>query len=162
MELYLLRHGIAEDHSPTGKDADRSLTEEGRKKLRETLKAVANAGVTVRSIVSSPYLRAPQTAEIAKDVLGFQDELVLSNALTPDGDPQDVWQEIRSDYRGADCVMLTSHEPLMSRCTGYLLGTPELLIDFKKGAVVRIDMDQFGVKPRGILRWMLTPKLAGA
>jgi phosphohistidine phosphatase len=162
MELYLLRHGIAEDDSPTGKDADRQLTEEGRRKLRDTLKTAAGAGVKLGSIVSSPYLRARQTAEIAKEILGFKDDLLFSEALKPEADPQDLWQEIRSVYRGADCVMFAGHDPFMSRCTAYLLGTPALMVDFKKGAVVRIDIDQFGVQPRGVLKWMLVPKLARA
>jgi phosphohistidine phosphatase len=160
MELYLLRHGIADDDSPTGKDADRPLTEEGRRKLRDTIKTLAAASVKLGSIVSSPYVRAKESAEIAKEILGFKDDLLMSNALTPEADPQDLWQEIRSVYRGSDCVMFASHEPFMSRCTAYLLGTPALLVDFKKGAVVRIDIDQFGIQPRGVLKWMLVPKLA--
>jgi phosphohistidine phosphatase len=56
--------------------------------------------------------------------------------------------------------MLVGHDPLFGQLAGYLLGTPELQIDFKKGAVLRIDFDSFGPKPRGILRWFLTPKLA--
>lgn len=160
MELYLLRHGIADNDSPTGKDADRPLTDEGRRKLRDTIKLVGGAGVTLGSIVSSPYVRARQTAEIAKEILGFKDDLLFSDALTPDADPQDLWQEIRSVHRAADCVMFASHEPFMSRCTAYLLGAPALMVDFKKGAVVRIDIDQFGPQPRGVLKWMLVPKLA--
>ena len=47
----------------------------------------------------------------------------------------------------------------MSRCTAFFLRSPELLVDFKKGAIVRIDFDHFGLQPRGVLKWMLTPKL---
>jgi phosphohistidine phosphatase len=160
MEIYLLRHGIADDNSPTGKDADRALTEEGRRKLKQVLRPLAEAEVKPDLIVSSPYLRARQTAEIAKDVLEYKDDIVESTALTPESDPQDIWQEVRTLYRGSDCVMFAAHEPLMSRATAYLLGTPELLVDFKKGAIVRIDFTQFGVQPRGMLKWMLVPKLA--
>ena len=110
--------------------------------------------------MSSPYVRANRAAEIAKEILGFKDDLLMSNALIPEADPQDLWQEIRILYRGSDCVMFASHEPLMSRCTAFLLGTPALMVDFKKGAVVRIDIDQFGIQPRGVLKWMLVPKLA--
>ena len=78
MEVYLLRHGIAHDDSPTGKDADRPLTEEGRRKLRDVMKAIANAGVKPDAIVSSPYLRARQTAEIAQEILGYKDSLLFT------------------------------------------------------------------------------------
>ena len=162
MEVYLLRHGIADDDSPTGRDSDRQLTAEGRRKLKDVLKTIAAAGVSPDVIVSSPYLRALQTAEIAREILGYQDEVHRSDALVPESDPQQVWQEIRNSYKGTNSILLASHEPLMSRCAGFLLGYPDLLVDFKKGAIVRIDVEQFGVQPRGLLRWMLVPKLAAA
>jgi phosphohistidine phosphatase len=162
MDVYILRHGIAEDNASSGKDSDRALTEEGRSKLRQVLKLLAGAQVRVDTIVSSPYLRARQTAEIAKEVLGYEKELAFSDALVPEGDPQDVWHEIRTVYKSSESILLASHQPLVGRCTGYLLGVPELAVDFKKGAVVRIDFEQFSVKPRGMLRWMVVPKLAGA
>jgi phosphohistidine phosphatase SixA len=71
-----------------------------------------------------------------------------------------VWREIRADYSDARSVMLASHEPLVSRCAAHFLRCPELLVDFKKGAIVRIDFDHLTVQPRGILKWMLAPKLA--
>lgn len=162
MELYFLRHGIAEDASSTGRDSDRRLTDEGRRKLRQILQRVGEAGVSPDLMLTSPYVRARQTAEIAKEILGYKEDLVVSDALRSDSDPQAVWQEIRSLHGGAHRIVLASHEPLMSRCTGYFLNAPELIVDFKKGAVVRIDVDQAGVHPRGVLRWMLVPKLAGA
>lgn len=162
MELYFLRHGIADDRSSTGRDSDRQLTEEGRRKLRLILRRAAEAGVSPGLVLTSPYVRARQTAEIAKEVLGYKEDLVVSDALRSDSDPQAVWQEIRSLHGGAHSILMASHEPLMSRCAGYFLNSPELLVDFKKGAIVRIDVDQFGTNPRGVLRWMLVPKLAGA
>jgi phosphohistidine phosphatase len=162
MEIYLLRHGIAEDESPTGRDSDRQLTPAGRRKLHEVLKLVAASGFKPHVIVSSPYVRARQTAEIASEVLGYKEEVHLANALVPDSDPEEVWQEIRNGYRGVSSLILASHEPLMGRCTGFLLGHPGMLIDFKKGAIVRIDVDNYGVQPRGVFKWMLVPKLAGA
>ncbi|HYI95309.1 MAG TPA: phosphohistidine phosphatase SixA [Bryobacteraceae bacterium] len=159
MEVYLLRHGIAQDDSPTGRDSDRPLTEEGRRKLRDVLKVLSSAGIKPETIVSSPYLRARQTAEIAQELLGYKDELVFTDALTPDSDPEAVWQELRTSHSGVKSIILASHEPLMSRCTGFFLRSPELLVDFKKGAVVRIDFDHFSLQPRGVLKWMLTAKL---
>jgi phosphohistidine phosphatase len=162
MEVYLLRHGIAEEDSPTGRDSDRQLTSDGRRKLKDVMKTVAAAGVLPDIIVSSPYLRALQTAEIAREILGYTEEVHRSDALVPESDPQQVWQEIRNSYKGVNSIMLASHEPLMSRCTGFLLNYPDLLVDFKKGGIVRIDLEQFGVQPRGVLKWMLVPKLAAA
>ena len=64
MEIYLLRHGIAEDRSTTGRDPDRRLTDEGRAKLRRVLERAHQAGVRPSLILSSPYRRALETAEI--------------------------------------------------------------------------------------------------
>ena len=162
MEIYLLRHGISENDSPTGRDADRRLTEEGRVKLRDVMKRIAAAGVRPDALISSPFVRAKQTAEIAKEILGCKEDLLFTEALVPDSDPQAVWQEIRTIHHRSPSILLASHEPLMSRCTAYFLKSQELLVDFKKGAVVRIDFDQMGVQPRGVLKWMLVPKLASS
>ena len=58
-------------------------------------------------------------------------------------------------------LLLASHNPLCASLAGYLLGTPELMVDYKKGALMRIDIDSFGPQPRGVLRWFLVPTLAG-
>jgi phosphohistidine phosphatase len=159
MQIYLLRHGIAEDGLPGKADADRALTTEGIKRLREILKRARTASVSPSVIVTSPYVRARQTAELAAEILGFEETLATSGVLTPNSSPVDTWTELRT-LRGEQSVLLVGHEPHMSSFTGFLLGTPELRVDFKKGAMVRVDMMEFGVRPRGVLKWMMAPKLA--
>jgi phosphohistidine phosphatase len=161
MELYILRHGIAEDGRPGGRDADRALTSEGKRRLRDVLKLAAGAGVSPKCILTSPYVRAVETAEIAADVLGHRNDLLRTDALTPDSDPRTVWEEIRV-HKGTDSLLIAGHEPLLSRVVAHLLGAPSVFVDMKKGALVRIDVDQFGPEPRGVLKWMLVPKLASA
>lgn len=95
MQLYILRHGIAEGSSSTGRDADRALTSEGKKKLRDVLKLAADAQVSPTLVLSSPYVRAMETAEIAASELGYKGEILRVKALTPDSDPESVWDEIR-------------------------------------------------------------------
>ena len=158
MELYILRHGIAENGKPGSPDADRALTAEGKKKLREILQAARKAGVLPTLIVSSPFRRAMETARIAADELGYENPVLETNALIPSSDPKPVWDEIRV-HKGESQLMLAGHEPLLSTLTGYLLCAPELLVDFKKGAIVRIDFQSFGAQPYGVLKWMLVPKL---
>jgi phosphohistidine phosphatase len=159
MEIYLLRHGIAEEGTGL-RDADRALTSEGKKKLRETLKAAEAAEVAPALIISSPYRRAWETAQIAAEVLQYKHEILKSKTLTPSSEPRLVWEEIR-EHKDLRDLMLVGHEPLFSSLTGYLLGVPELVVDFKKGTIIRIDCERFGPEPRGALRWMLVPKLAG-
>jgi len=161
MEIYLQRHGIAEWERTGLRDADRALTKEGIARLKAILKLARQARVTPSLILTSPYRRALETAELAAEILGYQGELVHSNALTPMADPNDAWEEIRL-HRDLACLYLAGHEPLFSRLTAHLLGTPSMQVDFKKGALARIDMDRFGAQPGGVLKWMLVSKLATA
>jgi phosphohistidine phosphatase len=161
MELYLLRHGIAEEGSAGQSDADRALTAEGKRKLHSVVKVAMNAGCAPSLIVSSPYKRAVQTAQIAADGLKYKGELLRAEALIPSSNPASVWDEVRV-HREEPQLLLTGHDPLFTDLAGYLLGFPGLRIDFKKGAIVRIDFDKFSAEPRGTLKWMLVPKIAGA
>jgi phosphohistidine phosphatase len=159
MELYLLRHGIAEDHAASGHDADRALTDDGRKKLRHVLARARKASVTPTLILSSPLKRAFETAEIAAKELGYSSEIAITNALTPDSSPHRVWTEIRA-HRDEPALLLAGHEPLFSATVASMLGSSRSMVEFKKAALVRIDFDSLGPEPRGVLQWMITPKLS--
>lgn len=159
MELYLLRHGIAEDHSATGRDQDRRLTEEGQEKLRRVLKRAAAACVEPSLILSSPFKRAVETAEVAASELGYTGQIVRVGSLTPDSSPPSVWSTIR-EHRDEPSILLAGHEPLFSSTVAWLLGSTRQMVDFRKAALVRIDVQGFGAAPQGVLQWMLTAKLA--
>ena len=158
MEIYLLRHGIAEDRSSTGRDADRRLTDEGRAKLRRVLERAHLAGVRPSLILSSPYRRALETAEIAAHELGYEGKIVRIPALTPDSSPQDVWDAIR-EHRDESAVLLAGHEPLFSAIVAFFLGSAREMVHFRKGALMRIDVAAFGPTPAGVLEWLLTAKM---
>jgi phosphohistidine phosphatase len=160
MELYLLRHGIAEDRAPSGRDADRALTEEGRQKLRRVMKRAQSAGVSPSLIISSPYKRAIETAEIAASELDYKGKILRAGTLIPDSSPPSVWSEIR-EHSNESALLLAGHEPLFSQTVAFLLGSTQEMIEFKKAALVRIDIHSFGAQPQGVLQWMLTPKLTG-
>jgi phosphohistidine phosphatase len=161
MQIYLLRHAIAEDGGPGTPDQDRNLTPEGRKRLREVLRAAKKADVAPDVLLTSPYKRALETASIAAELLEFSGPITNSNALVPDSSATAVWDEIRV-YRDVGQILVSSHEPLMSSTLAYLLGCPQLQVEFKKAALARVDIDRFGPAPHGVLRWLLTPKLAGS
>jgi phosphohistidine phosphatase len=160
MQVYLLRHGIAEAGSPGHPDAERALTDEGREKLRRVLKRARAAGVEPSLILSSPYRRAVETADVAAESLGYQGRVVKTRALAPEASPFDAWEEIRK--RGEErAILLASHEPLMSSMVAFLLDSPALSVDMKKAALVRVDCERAGPEPQGVLKWMLTPATAG-
>jgi len=159
MELYLLRHGIAEDRAASGRDADRRLTDEGRAKLRRVLERAHSAGVSPSLILSSPLRRALETAEIAAHELGYEGKIVRIQALAPEASPQQVWEAIR-EHRDESAVLLAGHEPLFSATFAYLLGSTRAMVHFRKGALARIDVAGFGPTPVGVLEWLLPAKLA--
>ena len=159
MQLYLLRHGIAEEGRVGTSDVDRELTSEGRRKLRETLRALQNAEVNPSLIVSSTLTRALQTAEIARSVLKTKAAVLRTKALTPNAPLEPVWDEVRA-HRGEPELMLVGHEPQFSNLAAYLLGARDLRVDFKKGAVLRLDLEAFGPQPRGTLRWFFLARFA--
>jgi len=160
MEIYILRHAIAEDAAAGQPDADRRLTPSGEEKLRRVLARATEAGVNPDVILTSPYVRAVQTAEIARTELGFKDELIHTESLVPFATPFDVWDEVRRQS-GARQVLLAGHNPLLSSLVCFLIGAPSYAIDLKKSALARVDVHSPAPQPRGALVWLLTPRSAG-
>ncbi|MFB3305563.1 phosphohistidine phosphatase SixA [Pseudomonas sp. AMR01] len=112
MKLWILRHGEAEAHAPS--DAQRNLTEHGR---GEALRSAANLiGQPISAIIASPYVRAQQTAQLVREVLGFDPEICTVPWLTPDSSPLQVLEELRTD----DNVLLVSHQPLVGSLISFL------------------------------------------
>ena len=158
MQIYLLRHGIASDGTPGKPDSERPLTSEGKRELRTLLKFAHDAGVKPALLLSSPYRRALETARIAESELGCEGGILETRTLTPAGNPAEVWQEIRI-HKDEKSILLASHEPLMGMLLGHLLGGINMLTDFKKGALARVDVDSFPTQPHGVFKWMIHPKL---
>ena len=112
MKVWILRHGEAQAHART--DAERNLTEHGR---AEVLRSAAHLiGQPLGAIIASPYVRAQHTAQLVRDVLGFQPEIRTVPWLTPDGDVQRVLEKLDSD----DDVLLVSHQPLVGSLISFL------------------------------------------
>ena len=161
MEIYILRHGIAEPRRPARADAKRVLTDAGRTKLREVLARARAAKVAPSLVLTSPYVRAVQTAEIALDVLGGKIALARTNALLPSSSPEAAWREILS-HAEDDSILIAGHEPLLSETASYILGSERNIIDLKKGALLLLEVEELDTPPLGVLKWLLTPRLAGA
>ena len=159
MFVYVLRHGIADDAKPGEPDSARALTGEGRKKLSSVLERASKAGVAPAVILTSPYLRAKQTARMAAQAFGRENSVVETSALVPSGSPELVWDEI-SEYRSEEQLMVVGHEPLLGELVSYLLDSPSLRVDMRKAALVSILLESLRGGPRGVLQWMITPKLS--
>jgi phosphohistidine phosphatase len=159
MKIYLLRHGTAEPRGPATPEAARQLTPAGKTEVRAvTRQAAEAAGISPELILTSPWIRALETARMAGKAAGC-DKLIETKSLLPDVPPAHIWKEIR-EHRAAKELMVVGHEPHLSRFAAFLLEAP-LSVDMKKSALLRIDVQNQEGPPRGVLKWMLTPRLAG-
>ena len=159
MELYLLRHGVAESGGAGRPDAQRRLTDAGKEKLRQVLARARSAKVAPSLILTSPLVRAVETARIAAQELGYRGAIPETDALLPSSTPAATWRELRSHGEEA-AILVAGHEPLLSELASFLLGTSRVVVEMKKGALARIDLEVSAGAPQGLLRWLITAKLA--
>lgn len=158
LELYLIRHGIAAERGPEyPDDSKRPLTGKGIAALRREAKALNGLGVTFDLIIASPLTRTRQTAEVFAEHLEGKPTVSHSDALAPAGTPAAVMQEIAKHARKAR-IALVGHEPNIGELAARLIGARSP-IQFKKGAICRIDFDVLPPKALGQLRWFMPPRV---
>lgn len=161
MEIWVLRHAKAEEGGPAMPDEERALTPGAREKMRSAARAIARLEPKLDAILTSPLVRARQTAEPVARALALQDDVIESDALSPGADPKDILREI--EKRGLDRVLVVGHMPHLGRLVGYLLtGQPNSLVEIKKGALARIEFEGNTPKPPGTLTLLLTSKALAA
>ncbi|HSQ39958.1 MAG TPA: phosphohistidine phosphatase SixA, partial [Anaerolineales bacterium] len=151
---------IAEDTADYGDDSVRPLTEKGREKMKRIAAALKDLGAAPDLIVSSPYVRASQTAAILAKELKYKEELSYSDFLVPMGEPGDMIGEINEKYT-VDELMLVGHEPSLSALVSVLLaGNADIAIDLKKGGVCCLSVDDLRYDRKATLEWLITPKIS--
>lgn len=154
MKLYFLRHGIAEDHSPAGRDADRRLTAEGLAEMEAVGAGMAALGLRFDLLLSSPKVRARQTAEIAAAAVGQGEQLKLEEALGH-GCGLSELRELLAGVDGKSRVLLVGHQPDLSENIGVLIGGGR--VQMKKASLACLEVVR--IEPGGgELRWLLQAK----
>ena len=159
MNLYVIRHAIAVDEgtSEYESDSQRPLTDKGRKKMRQIAKGLRALGVEFDLILSSPYIRAKETAEILADVFKMKKKIAFSENLVPMADPELLIPEVSEKYF-VDSIALVGHEPHLSALIGLLTTeNTKLEITLKKGGVCYLSADDLHHEHRATLEWLLTP-----
>src|SRR5574342_1284736 len=113
MELYILRHAIAVARGSEGfrRDSDRPLTDTGRAKLRRVVRGMKALGLSFDLILTSPYVRARQTAESVANEMGAEKRLETTPHLAPDGDPRALIRQMASRSAESQRILLVGHEP---------------------------------------------------
>jgi phosphohistidine phosphatase len=157
MELYILRHGIAVERGTPGykKDSDRPLTPEGEEKMRQIADAMRGMDLKFDVILSSPYTRAEQTANIVAGEL--DEEVSYSDYLAPGSNALELIGEINDER--PQRVLLVGHEPDLSSLISVLItGGSEAGIELKKGGLCKLTTDKLVFGQCATLNWLLTPK----
>jgi phosphohistidine phosphatase len=157
-EIYVVRHDLAEERGEAWPDdTKRPLTEEGMHRMRKASRSLARLGVEIDVVLTSPLVRTRQTAEIFASAFSPHPAVVNLDALAPDGGASAVIAEL-DKYSKKRHIALVGHEPGVGELAARLLGTRHPM-EFKKGAVCRIDFDALPPKGPGTLRWFATPKI---
>jgi phosphohistidine phosphatase len=159
MTFYVVRHGIAEDAAPGGDDGARRLTPEGRRKMRGVVRGLRILGVEPDVLLTSPLVRAKETADVLIGGLRSAPEPRTLEALTPDSSPEDTLKALRQFARSQQ-VMVVGHEPNLSSLLALLLtGSPDgVPIELKKGACAAVEVTAFEPRGGGVLHWLLPPR----
>ncbi len=161
MDLYLLRHAIAVERGTRkfNDDFDRPLTTEGEKKLRRVVKAMRSLEISFDVILSSPYVRARETAEIVTSELGLGKKLELMEALGVDGSAQELIQSLRTRNLAEKSVLLVGHEPYLSLLIGLLTtGTSRSTVIMKKAGLCKLLVANLRAGRCAKLEWFLAPR----
>jgi phosphohistidine phosphatase len=140
-------------------DDDRTLTDEGVSKMRQAAQGLRILDFIPDVMLSSPLVRARQTAEILLEAFGKGARLEITGALAPAGSRREVYQAI-SSYDKINSVMLVGHQPSLGEIAGELVcQSPGEFIELKKGGACVIELKSVGTVPQGFLVALLTPSI---
>lgn len=153
MRLYIVRHGEAQRQAPT--DAERALTERGRAQVQALWWNLLGEGVSVNQLVSSPFLRARQTADVIAGLCpgAERSEQAL---LVPEASPTAVMNWLLEEP-STDGLVLVSHMPLVGQLTGALVESGAARVPFSVGTVACLDLDVAAIGGARLL-WLRAPE----
>ncbi|HUL32944.1 MAG TPA: phosphohistidine phosphatase SixA [Candidatus Eisenbacteria bacterium] len=160
MQLYIVRHGIAVDREDPKcpPDPERFLTQEGMEKAHLVAKGVAEIGVAPDLFLSSPYLRAFQTAEVFAAELEYsRNKIRRTDLLLPGAEPLQLFRELARE-KELSAVFLFGHAPHLDDLLATALGSRHHISALKKAGVALVELKRL-VPPSGELVWLATPKL---
>jgi phosphohistidine phosphatase len=160
MDLYIVRHGIAIDREDPKCPADpeRYLTEEGVDKTKQVAKTIAALGISADLLISSPYVRAVQTAEIFANALKYSKQKIRrSDFLLPGAESSALFRELAKDKQSSS-VFLFGHAPHLDELIAAALGSKHLVTALKKAGVAALQLKRIS-PPSAEFLWLATPRL---
>src|SRR5260370_17720930 len=160
MQLYIIRHGMPSDREDPQwpPDPERYLTEEGVEKTKQVAKGVAALGAVGDLLLTSPYVRAAQTAEIFASALEYPKQKIRrTDLLLPGAEPSQLFRELAKEKQ-ASSVFLFGHAPQLDDVIATALGSKKHLTALKKAGGAFVELKRLS-PPLGVLVWLATPKL---
>jgi phosphohistidine phosphatase len=140
-------------------DADRKLTKEGKDKLSEQAHGVAGLDLDLGLIVTSPFIRARQTAEIITAALKHKVPVEVASELVPSADPEAILAYLAAKKVSVP-TMLFGHEPHLSTLVSFVLsGKADVAVEMKKGMLYGLELTRLAPPFRGMLRLALPPRV---
>jgi phosphohistidine phosphatase len=158
VQLYLVRHAIAEDRGDAWPDDRlRPLADVGKQRMRRQARSLVALGISFDQILTSPLVRTRETADILAEAFPAPPRIVEVEALEPDRRPKEVLGALR-DFSRRTSLALIGHEPGIGEVAGVLLGMRSAM-PFKKGAIALIEVALLPPPPgSGELRWFVPPR----
>lgn len=161
MRLFILRHGIAEDPAATLSDAERPLSERGVRKTRRALHGARRLKMRPDWIITSPLLRAIQTAQLAAEALEIPAErLRESSLLEPEADPTAFARHELAPLEHDAACLIVGHEPHLGRMCSWLMTgvVGGMRLELRKAGLVGMDCEPPLGPGCGTLRFLLQPR----
>jgi phosphohistidine phosphatase len=159
--LYVVRHAIAAERGEAyPDDSKRPLTPKGAAKFRKAARGLAALDLAIDCILTSPFTRARETADVLAAELSARPPIVETATLVPGAEFQALVAEL-GKYRRYASIALVGHEPGIGETAARLIGLRHA-IEFRKGAVCRIDVETLPPSGPGQLRWFCTQKILGS
>jgi len=156
MILYILRHGIAADVAAS--DRERPLTPRGREQMGGLSEWMVKHQFIPEVVITSPLVRAAQTAEILSDAAGLErEDLVTSAILSPGADPERLCKLLRENNQRS--VAIVSHAPDVQVYTAFFTGGGWL--SFGRANIACLEINGPPAQENGMLRWFINPKMLG-
>jgi phosphohistidine phosphatase len=160
MRVLVVRHGAAEDKDKfarTGKSDDlRPLTPAGKREMREIARGIREIVSTIDALLTSPLVRAGQTAEIVGEE--YDSDPVKVEWLRPEA-PYDEFARWARANGGRETIVIVGHEPHLSGLVSWLLaGAERSFVELKKGAACLLDIEHDAGSDSATLVWSMAPK----
>ncbi|MEQ1870297.1 MAG: phosphohistidine phosphatase SixA [Vicinamibacterales bacterium] len=160
-QLYLIRHGRAEERGDRWPDdSKRPLTDDGSERVLKAARGLERLGTTLDVVLTSPFVRTHQTAELTASAFDSRPPIVTLDSLTPNGSFQAFLEDLEKQARRSK-VAIVGHEPDLGEMAARLCGLRQPL-PFRKGAVCRIDVNTIPPSSAGTIRWFMTATMLGA